>query len=80
MSLSSEERLVIARRLAVRIRSLRQQKGLTQTQLASRAGLRPSNMNRIEVAANHLPDLDTLIKIGRALQVPVTALVGEDGN
>ncbi len=51
-----------------RIRSLRQEKGLTQEALCERAGISVDSVNRIE-SGSRVPTLDTLARIARALGV-----------
>jgi DNA-binding XRE family transcriptional regulator len=53
--------------LARRILRQRRRAGLTQVQLARRAGIRPETLNRIEQGKN-TPSVATMKKIDRALQ------------
>ncbi len=53
-----------------KIRELRKEAGLTQTQLADQAGLPQSHVSRLE-NAEHSPTNMTLQKIARALDVPI---------
>jgi len=58
------------------IRRLRQEKGLTQAQLAVYAGVDPSAVSQIETG-NRNPNTTTLIKLAEALGVAVTELFQE---
>lgn len=59
--------------LGARIRELRGAAGLTQEALAERAGSKVETISRIETAAS-VPDLDSLVRLARALGLPVHAL------
>lgn len=61
-------------RLGARIRSLRQARGLTQEQLAERAGLHPTYVAKIE-AGTRLPSLEVLDRLAAALEVPASLVV-----
>ncbi|HMN42711.1 MAG TPA: helix-turn-helix domain-containing protein [Phycisphaerales bacterium] len=56
--------------VSAKIREVRNQKGLTQEQLAEKTGLPQSHLSRIE-NAKHSPSRVTLEKIADALGVPV---------
>ena len=60
--------------LARKIIKARRQAGLTQTELARRAAIRPETLNRIEKGKT-TPDTATIAKIERALE---TAQAGEE--
>jgi len=60
--------------LAKRLKQLRAEKGLTQAALARRAGVTLSYIGRLEIG-RHDPQLSTLIKLAKALKVPVAALL-----
>jgi transcriptional regulator with XRE-family HTH domain len=60
-----------------RIRELRQARGWNQTDLAARAGLRQGTIANLETGARDNPTQDTLDKLARALDVPVSELLGE---
>ena len=60
--------------LARKIIKARRQAGLTQAELARRAGIRPETLNRIEKGKT-TPDTATIAKIERALE---TAQGGEE--
>ena len=55
--------------LILRVRELREALGLTQAELAERAGVRRATVNRIENAHVTAIDLDVLEKLGDALRV-----------
>lgn len=61
-----------------RVITLRTSKGLTQVQLAQRAGLAQGIIAKLEKATQPNPTINTLVAIASALDVPVTALVQED--
>jgi transcriptional regulator with XRE-family HTH domain len=56
-----------ALRVGVQIARLRQQKGLSQTQLAARVGMSSPNISRIETSPSRNLTLGTLVKLARAL-------------
>lgn len=55
--------------LALRVRELREALGLTQAELAERAGVRRATVNRIENARVTSIDLEVLEKLASALRV-----------
>jgi transcriptional regulator with XRE-family HTH domain len=61
-------------RMATRIKALREQRGLTQHQLAEKAGIGRSYLARLETARQD-PTLSTLEKIAKALGVKVAELL-----
>lgn len=60
--------------LGKRVRSLRQQQGLTQEQLGEKASLDPTYISGIERGVRN-PSLLILSRLARALQVQLTDLV-----
>jgi transcriptional regulator with XRE-family HTH domain len=60
--------------LADRVRTLRQERGLTQAALARAANLRLSHVTRIEHGIIPDPQWSTVQALARGLQVAVTAL------
>jgi transcriptional regulator with XRE-family HTH domain len=60
--------------VAATVRGLRQQRGLSADQLATRAGVSKGSLVALENAAAN-PNLATLVRIADALGVPVSALV-----
>ncbi|MBB4781276.1 helix-turn-helix domain-containing protein [Streptomyces rapamycinicus] len=67
---------ILARRRAVgdRIRELWTWRNLTQEKLAEKCDMDRQSVNRIE-QGHQAPGLDTLIRIGEALSVPLADLV-----
>ena len=59
--------------LGQRIRELRNMQGLSQEELALRAGLHPAHLGHIERELKS-PTIDTLLKIASALHVELAAL------
>ncbi len=64
----------IGKRLAMRLKQLRKQRGLTQAQLAKKMGLSHGYLARLEIGM-HDPPLSTLGKLAKALKVTVAELV-----
>jgi transcriptional regulator with XRE-family HTH domain len=65
------------------IRHHRRRVGITQEELARRAGLAPTSIVRLESGEVRAPRLSTLHKLAGALQIPAAELVryvGEAGN
>lgn len=58
----------------MRIKELRNQRGLTQEKLARRAGLSPGYLARLEIGM-HDPQMSTLLKLAKALGVKVAQLL-----
>jgi transcriptional regulator with XRE-family HTH domain len=63
--------------MQLRVKELRKQKGLTQVQVAARAGLSQSYFNEIETGKKTV-NARRLEAIAKALGVPVTELIGGD--
>lgn len=61
------------KKLGLRIKYLREQSGLTQEQLAEKAGISLDYLGKIEVSINK-PGLKTVFKIAKALKLPVKDL------
>jgi transcriptional regulator with XRE-family HTH domain len=61
-------------RMVKRLKTLRRRRGLTQEGLAAKAGLSRTYLARLETARQN-PTLSTLVKLAKALGVPVTALL-----
>jgi ribosome-binding protein aMBF1 (putative translation factor) len=55
------------------IKKLREQRGMTQVELAEKSGLKQSHICRLE-RGRHSPSHKTVVKIAEALGVPVTEL------
>lgn len=64
----------LARRAAERVRALRLERHWTVAELARRAQMAAPNIHRVE-AAKHVPSTQTLIRLSRALSVPLARLV-----
>src|SRR5690242_5240372 len=77
---------VIAMRLAAQVRQLRVEAGLTQAELASRAGVTVETVARLErvlrgrSSANSNPSLETLARLSEALGVEVAELLSGPGK
>src|SRR5687767_15151455 len=73
----------IATRLAEHVRQLRLEAGLTQAELAARAGVTVETVARLErvlrgrSSANSNPSLETLVRLASALGVEVAELLSE---
>ena len=63
------------RKLATVIRKLREARGLTQEELAKRAGIKRPYVSHLESGVRKNPSLPTLKKLARALGVPVGELL-----
>ena len=63
------------RRLGAVVRRLRQGRQLTQVQLATKAGVSQGYLAALEGGLKHNPSLATLMRLAKALGVPVTALL-----
>ncbi len=61
-----------------RILKLREERGLTQREVARRAGLSPSGVGFIELGQTRKPSAETVVAIARALSVPVEELLEEE--
>lgn len=64
-------------RLARRLRTLRERRGLTQEELAQRAALSVSFLSLLE-RGERSPSYDTLVHVARALGLPLSELVREE--
>jgi len=60
-----------------RIRQLREERGLSQREVARRAGLTPSGVGFIELGQTQQPSAKTVVAIARALNVPVEELLAD---
>jgi len=61
-------------RFAMRLKSLRERKGLTQEELAEKAGVSRAYLSRLEIG-RHDPPLSLLRKLAKALRVKAGRLV-----
>ena len=64
-----------SRRLATVLRQLREDRKLTQEELAKRAKITRSHLSLLEAGYRKNPSLDVLKRLARALGVPVTGLL-----
>lgn len=60
-----------------RLREARELRGLDQSELARRLGLKPSSISHFE-SGRRVPGVETVICLGDILNVPVTRLLGRD--
>jgi transcriptional regulator with XRE-family HTH domain len=66
---------VSPKRLSRVIKTLRQEKGLSQKALAEQAGVTDAYITMLESGKRKNPSLDILKKLAKALDVPVTELL-----
>ncbi|MGH9194774.1 MAG: helix-turn-helix domain-containing protein [Acidimicrobiia bacterium] len=66
----------VAVRIGRRLRELREEKGLTAYEIARRSGIHRPNISRME-SGKHVPTVETLDRLARALGVPIATLVPE---
>lgn len=64
----------ITKRLVMRLKRLREERGLTQERLAKQSGVSHGYLARLEIGM-HDPSLSTLAKLAKALKVTVAELV-----
>lgn len=62
------------KKLGNRIKAMRENKGISQQELASMCDFEKSNMSRIEAGRTN-PTIGTLLKISYALNINITVLV-----
>lgn len=62
--------------VAERVRRLREERGETQFSLATRAGVTPSTIARLE-SGKYQPRVGTLTRLAEALDVSLAALIGD---
>jgi len=63
----------------MKIREIREEKGISQKALASLLGVSPTNIYNYEIGRTE-PSTDMLIKIARALEVSVDYLIGNSDD
>lgn len=68
----------LAMGLARRVRNLRERRGLTQDEFASRCGISVSFASLLERGVRN-PSFDTLVAVAEALEVPLSELFKEEG-
>ena len=61
-------------KISMKIKKLRERKGLTQVSLAKNAGLALATIEKIE-GKTRVPTLETRKKLAKALGVPITELL-----
>ena len=57
------------------LKALRERKGLTQVELAEKAGVTQSYLARLEAGERENPSLDVLKRLAEALGVPLSKLL-----
>ncbi len=67
----------IATALGLRIRELRNERHMSQEELAFKAGISAAHLGQIERALKN-PTIDTVAKIAAAMGVPITTLFTEE--
>lgn len=70
------EKKLIARRVGVLVQEKRKARGETATDVAARIGIARPNYRRFE-KGTHMPHLDTLIRVARALECSATEILAE---
>lgn len=65
--------------IALKLRQILKERGLSQTRLAELAGLPPETVNRIVKGTTKNPTVDTMARIAAALNVTVGWFLGEKG-
>jgi transcriptional regulator with XRE-family HTH domain len=60
------------------LRSLREEKRLTQDAMAQRSGISRSTLSRLE-SNRSVPDIETLIRVANSLEVPLPRLLTKVG-
>jgi transcriptional regulator with XRE-family HTH domain len=66
----------IQKGFGVRLRTLREQRSLTQKELAKKARLSQGYIIRLETGTKANPSLDVLSRLAKALKVPAADLLG----
>lgn len=74
-NVTKEELRAMSAEIGKRIRAMRQQRKLTQAELARRTGFHRPNLIRLEKATGGTPDLSTLARLSRALGCHLHELV-----
>jgi transcriptional regulator with XRE-family HTH domain len=69
----------VDKRIGLRVRAFRKAKGLTQAELAEIAGCSLDAISSFE-RGKYIPSLATAVAVARALDIPLTELVGEEAN
>src|SRR4051794_24564825 len=71
------EAAALHQRIAAVVRARRRERGASLADVAAESGLSKAILSRIENGAGN-PSIETLFRIGRALDLPLAALVGDD--
>jgi transcriptional regulator with XRE-family HTH domain len=79
MSASNGNLKKLQQTIANRVKSLRKAAGLTQEQLAEKAGMGPEYLSRLETA-QRIPSLETIVELAAALDVEPVDLLGRLEN
>lgn len=74
--MSEKEARELENVIGCRIRTLRKAAGLSQEELAERADIAPQFLSRLE-NARHVPSVQTMLRLARALGTTPSALLGE---
>jgi transcriptional regulator with XRE-family HTH domain len=61
--------------ISKRVKELREWRGWSQIELASRAGIDRKTVNRIE-NGHFMPSVETLVALGKAFDIPTDTLLG----
>ncbi len=64
-------------RIGLRVRALRRAKAITQSELAERADRSLDSISGLE-RGKYQPTVATILAVARALEVPISELLGED--
>lgn len=79
MNVSNENLKKLQQTIASRVKSLRKAAGLTQEQLAEKAGMGPEYLSRLETA-QRIPSLETIVELAAALGTDPVDLLGKLEN
>lgn len=74
-SIEAEKR---AKKVGLRVKRIRLERGWTQAELAKKTKIKRENISRME-SCKHSPSLDTLEKIADAFKIPLANLVADPG-
>lgn len=75
MTVSHTRAAMSPKRLGSVVKRLREAHGLTQEEVATKAGVAQSYLAKLEGGARKNPSLDVLKRLAKALGVPVTELL-----
>lgn len=74
VTINTVDKQELQSKIGRRVRQLRESKNISQIELASACNFEKSNMSRIE-AGKTCPNIFTLYKIARNLEVPITEII-----